>query len=85
MEAEVIDIESIRLKRDNQRRAASAGVFGRLPCPCCDVMTSASGMTDGRIRFFCDGGGTHAMAEWTWDGADRVSDHRGRVRLYLGY
>ncbi|MNU49315.1 hypothetical protein D3C71_382540 [compost metagenome] len=84
MEAEIFDIESIRQKRADQRRA-EAEVFGRLPCPCCDRMTSASEVVSGFARYVCDGGGSHAATAWSGDNLGTVSDHNNRIRKFYGY
>lgn len=84
MEAEIIDIESIRLKRAEKRRVEAA-VFGRLPCPCCDAMTFATDVVEGYARYSCDGGGTHGSTDWLSDGQGTVADNHGRVRKFFSY
>lgn len=84
MEAEIVDIESIRARRADIRRAEAA-VFGRLPCPCCDRMTSAEEVVQGRAQYSCEGGGSHQSVRWTYDGGNVVSDHAGRVRKFFAY
>jgi hypothetical protein len=84
MDAGIFDIESIRLKRAERRRA-EAEAFGRLPCPCCDRMTSATEVVSGFGRYVCDGGGAHASAVWSGDTLGTVSDHNNRVRKFYGY
>ncbi len=84
MDAEIFDIGTIRLQRAAQRRA-EADAFGRLPCPCCDRMTSATEVVSGFARYVCDGGGSHAGAVWSGDTLGTVSDHNNRIRKFYGY
>ncbi|NTF16948.1 hypothetical protein G6L37_00715 [Agrobacterium rubi] len=84
MEAEIIDIESLRSRRGEIRRA-EALAFGRLPCPRCDGMTVACDVAAGSARYHCDGDGCHEAVEWTYDGASTVADQNGRIRKYFSY
>jgi hypothetical protein len=84
MEAEVISIESIRRRRDDARRAEVAA-FGKLPCPCCDMSTSAMDVVGGTARYVCDGAGSHDAVQWSYNGEETVYDHLGRRRMYFAY
>lgn len=84
MEAGIIHIESIRRNREDIRRRELA-IYGRLPCPCCDTMTSAKDLFEGYARYACDGGGTHRATDWLSDGQGRVADGHGRVRKFFSY
>jgi hypothetical protein len=84
MEAEIVDLGSIRSQRETARRRVLES-FGRLPCPCCDTMTEASEVASGYARFVCDGGGTHSSTDWRCDGQGLVVDHNGHIRKFFRY
>lgn len=84
MDANIIDLETQRIRRAAALRE-ELSVFSRLPCPVCDRAVSPFEVRQGHASYSCDNGGRHAVASWTYDGCETVSDNVGRKRRYFTY